>query len=125
MDCRCIVAPCFCRQWKPSEISYKIHVSVLYTKLGRSPKLRQLDLSFFPSLQAKHAREGNTTWGVDGDKGVLADMKELGVWDPLSVKVQTFKTAIEVCLGGSGCHRNNDKIRSLSFPDGHLASPNR
>lgn len=49
-----------------------------------------------PISQAKHATEGNTTWGVDGDKGVLADMRELGVWEPLSVKVQTFKTAIEV-----------------------------
>ena len=36
------------------------------------------------------------TWGVDGDKGVLADMNELGIWDPLSVKIQTYKTAIEV-----------------------------
>lgn len=33
---------------------------------------------------------------MDGDTGVLADMKELGVWEPLSVKEQTFKTAIEV-----------------------------
>ena len=46
--------------------------------------------------QAKHATEGNMTWGVDGDKGVLTDMSELGIWEPLSVKVQTFKTAIEV-----------------------------
>lgn len=49
-------------------------------------------------LQAKHAGEGCGTWGVDGDKGVLADMKELGVWDPLAVKIQTYKTAIEVCV---------------------------
>lgn len=48
------------------------------------------------SSQAKHAAEGNTTWGVDGDRGVIADMRELEVWEPLSVKVQTFKTAIEV-----------------------------
>ena len=47
--------------------------------------------------QAKHAGEGCVSWGVDGDKGVLADMTELGVWDPLSVKIQTYKTAIEVC----------------------------
>lgn len=47
-------------------------------------------------LQAKHAGSGNTAWGVDGDTGNLADMTELGVWDPLSVKVQTYKTAIEV-----------------------------
>lgn len=46
--------------------------------------------------QAKHAGEGCGTWGVDGDKGVLADMKELGIWDPLAVKIQTYKTAIEV-----------------------------
>ena len=46
--------------------------------------------------QAKHAVEGNRTWGVDGDTGSLVDMRELGVWDPLSVKVQTYKTAIEV-----------------------------
>ena len=47
--------------------------------------------------QAKHATKGNVTWGVDGDTGELADMNDLGVWDPLSVKVQTYKTAIEVC----------------------------
>lgn len=47
-------------------------------------------------LQAKHASEGNVTWGVDGIKGTLTDMKELGVWEPLSVKLQTYKTAIEV-----------------------------
>ena len=25
-------------------------------------------------------------------------MKELGVWEPYSVKAQTYKTAIEVCI---------------------------
>jgi T-complex protein 1 subunit gamma len=35
-------------------------------------------------------------FGIDGNKGVIADMKELDVWDPLAVKVQTIKTAIEV-----------------------------
>ena len=48
--------------------------------------------------QAKHAVTGNMTWGVDGDTGSIVDMSELGVWDPLSVKVQTYKTAIEVCV---------------------------
>ena len=33
--------------------------------------------------------------GVDGIKGTLADMKELGVWDTFQVKTQTIKTAIE------------------------------
>lgn len=50
------------------------------------------------ALRAKHATEGNVTWGVDGDKGVLTDMSELGIWEPLSVKVQTFKTAIETAI---------------------------
>ena len=36
------------------------------------------------------------TWGVDGVKGTITDMKDLGVWEPLSVKLQTYKTAIEV-----------------------------
>jgi T-complex protein 1 subunit gamma len=47
-------------------------------------------------LRAKHTEEGGATWGVDGEKGTMVDMCELGVWEPLSVKVQTMKTAIEV-----------------------------
>ena len=32
-------------------------------------------------------------------RGVIADMRELGVWDPFQVKCQTIKTAIEsACL---------------------------
>ena len=48
------------------------------------------------ALRAKHASEGNTSWGVDGDTGNIVDMKTLGIWEPLSVKQQTYKTAIEV-----------------------------
>jgi len=47
------------------------------------------------SLRAKHATPGNAGWGVDGVKGVLVDMKTLGVWEPVQVKAQTLKTAIE------------------------------
>ena len=46
-------------------------------------------------LRAKHAGGANCTWGIDGDKGKLADMRDVGVWEPLSVKAQTIKTAIE------------------------------
>lgn len=50
-------------------------------------------------LRAKHASGEGSSWGVDGEKGVLADMKTYGVWEPMSVKVQTIKTAIEAaCL---------------------------
>ncbi|KAJ2819644.1 T-complex protein 1 subunit gamma, partial [Coemansia sp. 'formosensis'] len=45
-------------------------------------------------LRAKHAN-GLTTWGVDGEKGVPVDMNEYGVWEPLAVKLQTIKTAID------------------------------
>ncbi|KAJ2783034.1 T-complex protein 1 subunit gamma [Coemansia javaensis] len=45
-------------------------------------------------LRAKHAA-GLSTWGVDGDKGTPTDMNEYGVWEPLAVKLQTVKTAID------------------------------
>jgi len=48
------------------------------------------------ALRAKHAAGAdNFTWGIDGNKGKLADMVELGVWEPFAVKSQTIKTAIE------------------------------
>jgi len=48
-------------------------------------------------LRARHATnpEKNIAWGVDGEKGVVADMRELGIWEPYLVKTQTLKTAIE------------------------------
>jgi len=50
------------------------------------------------SLRAKHATESNTTWGVNGETGDVVDMKEFNVWEPMSVKVQTYKTAIETAV---------------------------
>jgi T-complex protein 1 subunit gamma len=52
-------------------------------------------------LRAKHASNpvANSSWGIDGNKGIPADMKQVGIWEPLSVKTQTFKTALEAaCL---------------------------
>lgn len=47
-------------------------------------------------LRAKHAEgEDSRTFGIDGDRGTIVDMKELGVWDPYAVKVQSIKTAVE------------------------------
>jgi hypothetical protein len=43
-------------------------------------------------LRAKHAGGANVTWGIDGEKGTMADMNELGVWEPVAVKQQTIKT---------------------------------
>ena len=37
--------------------------------------------------------------GIDGTTGDIVDMKTYGVWEPMAVKAQTIKTAIEsACL---------------------------
>lgn len=50
------------------------------------------------ALRAKHAvsTADNKTWGIDGEKGAIVDISQLGVWEPLVVKSQAYKTAIEV-----------------------------
>jgi len=45
-------------------------------------------------LRAKHAN-GENSWGVNGETGKIVDMKTYGLYESASVKVQTFKTAIE------------------------------
>ncbi|EFA84833.1 chaperonin containing TCP1 gamma subunit [Heterostelium album PN500] len=54
-------------------------------------------IKLLTELRAKHAVNPteNNTYGVDGDKGTVVDMKTLGIWDTHAVKVQTLKTAIE------------------------------
>jgi T-complex protein 1 subunit gamma len=46
-------------------------------------------------LRAKHATEGGKYFGINGNTGKIDDMKAANIWDPLAVKVQTYKTAIE------------------------------
>jgi T-complex protein 1 subunit gamma len=46
-------------------------------------------------LRAKHNKEDGKNFGLDGNKGKIADMVDVGVWEPVNVKVQTLKTAIE------------------------------
>jgi len=52
------------------------------------------------ALRAKHALEAekNVNWGINGETGELADMDKLGIWEPLSVKLQVYKTAIETAI---------------------------
>lgn len=54
------------------------------------------------ALRAKHASHvgdaGVCTWGIDGESGQLVDMVEKGIWEPLSVKLQVHKTAIETTI---------------------------
>ena len=48
-------------------------------------------------LRAKHsAADGSgMMWGINGNTGKIEDMSVADIWDPVSVKVQTYKTAIE------------------------------
>lgn len=64
-------------------------------------------------LRAKHVLDGNTTWGIDGNKGVLADMNDLGVFEPYSVKSQTLKTSIE---SAAMLLRIDDIVSGLTAP---------
>ncbi|CAG9860164.1 unnamed protein product [Phyllotreta striolata] len=54
------------------------------------------------ALRAKHANHTDAdkpcTWGIDGETGELVDMKVKGLWEPLSVKLQTYKTAVETAI---------------------------
>ena len=50
-------------------------------------------------LRAKHAEKGNVVYGVDGNKKKITNMEEANVWEPVAVKNQVLKTAIEAsCL---------------------------
>lgn len=50
-------------------------------------------------LRTKHSQPDGHNWGVNGITGAMADMRELGIWEPYCVKTQTLKTAIEsACL---------------------------
>jgi len=46
-------------------------------------------------LRAEHAEGKTNAIGIDGKKGDLANMNELKIFDPVLVKSQTYKTAIE------------------------------
>ena len=51
-------------------------------------------------LRARHSDPNNQEkayLGVDGNKGVIANMKDLKIFDTLAVKKQTLKTSIESC----------------------------
>eukprot|EP00768_Dysnectes_brevis_P004788 gnl/Dysnectes_brevis/346_a381_5155.p1 GENE.gnl/Dysnectes_brevis/346_a381_5155~~gnl/Dysnectes_brevis/346_a381_5155.p1 ORF type:complete len:533 (-),score=241.88 gnl/Dysnectes_brevis/346_a381_5155:86-1684(-) len=62
-------------------------------------------------LRAVHAGTEGAEMGVDGETGELVNTREIGIWDPLTTKVQVVKTAIE-----SACMllRVDDLIQSKS-----------
>ena len=82
------------QQWPYKSVSEAMEVipRTLVQNCGASP------IRVLTELRAKHA-EGKYTYGINGDNGKVVDMKEYGVWEPTSVKLQSIKTAIEsACL---------------------------
>ncbi|KAG7004796.1 T-complex protein 1 subunit gamma [Physcia stellaris] len=82
------------QQWPYKAVAEAMEVipRTLIQNSGSSP------IRVLTKLRAKHA-EGGSTWGINGDTGVLADMREYGVWEPEAVKLQSIKTAVEsACL---------------------------
>lgn len=49
-------------------------------------------------LRAEHVKDDRVNWGVNGITGELTDMSELQIWEPVSVKLQTYKTAMETAM---------------------------
>lgn len=90
------------QQWPYRAIAEAMEVipRTIIQNAGNSP-IRELT-----NLRSKHAEEANKkasegggTWGIDGDTGKVVDMKELGIWEPQAVKLQSVKTAVEsACL---------------------------
>jgi T-complex protein 1 subunit gamma len=81
------------QQWPYKAVADALEVipRTLIQNAGASP------VRVLTDLRAKHA-EGKSSWGINGDTGGLADMKEYGVWEPEAIKLQSIKTAIEVSL---------------------------
>jgi len=57
------------------------------------------------ALRAKHAKwgsekeeQGACKWGIDGLTGDISDMEKLEIYDPLAVKLQVYKTAVETAV---------------------------
>lgn len=46
-------------------------------------------------LRSKHSQKGNFFFGIDGNKKKICDMRDSDVWEPVAVKNQVLKTAIE------------------------------
>merc|ERR1711953_85465 len=50
------------------------------------------------TLRAKHAEGDNASCGINGLTGKIEDMKALGIFEPLAVKLRTYKTAVETAI---------------------------
>jgi len=79
-------------QWPYRAIASALEVipRTLIENCGAST-IRQLT-----ALRAEHAESKTvSSMGIDGNRGIIANMTELKIFDPYLVKAQTYKTAIE------------------------------
>lgn len=88
-------------QWPYKAVAEALEVipRTLIQNSGNSP------IKVLTQLRAKHAegsedgKQGGSYWGIDGDAGKVVDMRTYNVWEPLAVKEQSIKTAVEsACL---------------------------
>ncbi|KAI5863371.1 chaperonin Cpn60/TCP-1 family [Durotheca rogersii] len=82
------------QQWPYKAVAEALEVipRTLVQNAGASP------VRVLTELRAKQA-EGKSSWGINGDTGTIADMKDYGIWEPEAIKLQSLKTAIEAaCL---------------------------
>jgi len=73
--------------------------------------------------QADNVAQGgpsNSSWGINGETGEIVDMNKLGIWDPMVVKQQTIKTAIEAA---TMLLRIDDIVSGLSKKDKSGSTP--
>ena len=100
------------QQWPYKAVAEAMEVipRTLIQNSGSSP------IRVLTKLRAKHS-EGESTWGIDGDKGGLVDMRDYGVWEPEVVKLQSVKTAVEVCIISMSAKRlaNNLSVSMLTI----------
>jgi T-complex protein 1 subunit gamma len=87
--------------------NYKGVIQWPYRALGTALEIIPLTLSqncgantirALTALRAKHSTREHKNWGINGLTGNIEDMSKLGIWEPLSVKMQTYKTAIETAI---------------------------
>ncbi|KAK9424675.1 putative T-complex protein 1 subunit gamma [Seiridium unicorne] len=81
-------------QWPYKAVADALEVipRTLIQNAGASP------VRVLTELRAKQG-EGKSAWGINGETGGLADMKDYGIWEPEAIKLQSIKTAIEAaCL---------------------------
>ncbi|KAJ4463014.1 putative T-complex protein 1 subunit gamma [Paratrimastix pyriformis] len=77
-------------------------------------------------LRAKHHESSEkgelVPWGLDGLTGNIVDMRSQEIWEPMAVKIQTFKSAIEsACL----LLRIDDIVSGVKKSDKDKSGPSR